>query len=62
MPEKIYDHEFWTEVGSTAHELGITYGGSAVSYAERKAERALAEGKPEEHRFWTAVAAANKLR
>ena len=62
MTEETYDHEFWMEVNRTAYELGITHGWSAASYATKKAECALAKGESEEHRFWTAVAAAKTPR
>jgi hypothetical protein len=62
MTEETYDHEFWMEVNRAAHELGIAHDRSAASYAAKKAERALTEGKSEEHRFWMAVAAANTPR
>jgi len=62
MTEETCDHQFWMEVSRAAHELGIAHGRSAASYAAKKAESALAEGKSDEHRFWTAVAAANTVR
>jgi hypothetical protein len=62
MTEEAYDHEFWMEVNRAAHELVISHGWSAASYAAKKAERALTEGRSEEHRFWMAVAAANTPR
>jgi hypothetical protein len=62
MTEETFDHEFWMEVSRVAHELGMTHGRSAASYATKKAEHALAEAKSEEYRFWIAVAAANTAR
>jgi hypothetical protein len=62
VTEETFDHQFWMEVNRAAYELGMAHGWSAASYAAKKAERALAEDKLEEHRFWTAVAAANTPR
>jgi hypothetical protein len=62
MTEETHDHEFWMKVSRAAHELAISHGQSAASYAAEKAERALTEGSSEEHRFWMAVAAANTTR
>jgi hypothetical protein len=62
MTEETLDHEFWMEVARAGHELEISHGRSAASYAAKNAERALTEGKSEEHRFWMAVAAANSPR
>ena len=53
---------FWIEVARTAHELGEVHGVSAVSYAERQAEKALASGKSDEKTFWEAVAASLRPR
>jgi hypothetical protein len=61
MTEEVCDHEFRMEVNCVAHELGIRHGWSAASYAAKLAERALAEGNPEEYRFWSSVAVATTI-
>lgn len=51
------DFNFYREVSQTAHELKATQEQAALYYATKQAEDALAEGRLEDHRFWTAVAA-----
>jgi hypothetical protein len=57
MTERTDSFDFYREVSQTAHELGATHGQSALSYATKQAERAHAEGRLDDHRFWGAVAA-----
>ena len=58
MTGERHDSDFWIEVGRVAHELSVSHGRSAVSYATKEAERTLAEAKPDEHAFWSAIAAS----
>jgi hypothetical protein len=57
MPEP-----FWIEVGRMAHEPSEHRGVSAVLVAEQEEQSALASGKPDEHAFREAVAAALRPR
>ena len=52
----------WTEVNRQAHQLSSSHGRDAWRYAERWAEAAARQAKPDEAAFWGAVAAALKPR
>ncbi|MBC6981386.1 hypothetical protein [Caulobacter sp. 17J80-11] len=53
---------FYVEVDRRAHELEASHGRTAWSYAVCMAEKAMEDGKPDEHRCWKAVAAALQPR
>ena len=50
------------EVFRKAHELCVSHGWNAHTYAAKLAAGAMAEGNIEEHTFWQRVAAALKPR
>ena len=52
----------YIEVGRKAYELQVTHGSTALSYAQRMADAARAEGKTEEFEFWNAVYNSMKPR
>jgi hypothetical protein len=52
----------YIEVGRKAHELHVTHGSTALSYAKRMADAARAKGKTEEFEFWDAVYKSMKPR
>jgi hypothetical protein len=57
-----YDHDFQAEVSRAGYELQLRHGRNACTYARRQAERALAAGQMDEHRFWKAVAGSLEIR
>jgi hypothetical protein len=54
--------EFRVEVGRRAHELSVTHGWTALSYAERMAAEAADNNDLPTSAFWTAVAASLRPR
>ncbi|MDQ0250436.1 hypothetical protein J2W22_002500 [Sphingomonas kyeonggiensis] len=50
------------EVGRKAHELEVRHGDGAYRYAQRLSEEAGAKEDPDDHRFWSAVAAMLRPR
>ena len=58
MTRESYDGDFRMEVRRMSYELSVAHGRSALSYATKQAERALVEAEPDEHAFWSAVAAS----
>jgi hypothetical protein len=52
----------YVEVGRKAHELEVRHGEGAYRYAQRLSEEAEADAGPDDHRFWSAVAAMLRPR
>ena len=52
----------FNEAGRKAHELHVTHGAAALSYAKKMADAARAAGNAEEFEFWNAVYNAMKPR
>jgi hypothetical protein len=50
------------EVARMAHELQYSHGVRADEYATQLAAEARADGQTDDHVFWSAVAAALRLR